>query len=148
MINTAYSSIPVAVTQTNTLAQSKSYDAEKEDVKALTTSDTVNISKSALAQNNWQNIADSYDVTNITHNEAGEMVTKLSENGLITSTNSLYMMAPPNMNFDPDSKYDLLGSTEQALVNDKANGASEEHIKNMESVVDILQYIQKLSDDS
>ena len=89
-------------------------------------------------------IGSRYDVTNISINEMGGMVSKLVDNELISSTDGLYLMAPRSMNANPEVKSDLLASTRKALAFDKEQGTSAENIKNRERVVDILEKLQEL----
>lgn len=116
-----------------------------DDPIQKTTTDTVNISSAGHnANSNWQKIASNYDVTNISQNEMTSMVTSLTDNKLISSTDSLYLMAPRSMSLDPDVKFDLLATTQKALTFDKENGGSTEGIKNQERAVDILERLQDL----
>jgi len=114
-------------------------------VNKKTSTETVSISNAGLyASSNWQKIASNYDVTNISQNEMASMVTSLTDNKLISSTDSLYLMAPHSMNLDPDVKFDLLASTQKALAFNKENGGSAEGIKNQERAIDILERLQDL----
>jgi len=114
-------------------------------VSKMTSTDTVSISNAGInASNNWQKIASNYDVTNISQNEMASMVTSLTDNKLISSTDGLFLMAPRSMNLDPDVKFDLLATTQKALAFDKENGGSAEGIKNQERAVDILEKLQDL----
>jgi hypothetical protein len=89
-------------------------------------------------------IGSRYDVTNISQNEMGEMVSELVDNKLISSTDGLYLMAPRSMNLDPEVKFDLLASTRKSLAFAKEQGTSAEDIKNIERAVDILENLQEL----
>ena len=89
-------------------------------------------------------IGSRYDVTNISQNELGGMVSELGDNDLISSTDSLYIMAPRSMNLDPEVKHDLLASTRKILAFAKEQGTSAEDIKNIERAVDILEKLQEL----
>jgi hypothetical protein len=107
--------------------------------------DTVTISNAGLdAAANWQKIANNYDVTNISQNQMANMVSELTDSQLISSTDGLYLMAPRSMNFDPETKFDLLASTEKSLNFSKENGGSVDTLKNLESAVDILKTLQEL----
>ena len=107
--------------------------------------DTVQISNAGLnATDNWQKIASNYDVTNISQNEMANMVSSLTDKQLISSTDSLYLMAPRSMNLDPEIKFDLLATTEKSLSFAKENGGSVDGIRNQERVVDILKNLQEL----
>jgi len=117
----------------------------EDTIQNKTTTDSVNISSAGLnANSNWQKIADNYDVTNISQNEMASMVTSLTDNKLISSTDGLYLMAPRSMNLDPDVKFDLLAKTKKSLAFDKAQGASAEGIKNKERALDILERLENL----
>ena len=109
--------------------------------------DTVNISNTGLnATANWQKIAQNYDVTNISQNEAANLASDLTGNQLISSTEGLYLMAPRSMNFNPETKFDLLASTEKSFAFLKENGGSVDSLKNSENAVDILKTLQELFD--
>jgi len=109
------------------------------------TADTVNISSAGLnASSNWQKIANNYDVTNISQNEMASMVTSLTDDKLISSTDGLYLMAPRSMNLDPDVKFDLLATTRKALAFDKEYGSSAEEINNKKRAIGILETLQDL----
>jgi len=114
-------------------------------VQNKTTTDTVNISSAGLnASSNWHKTANNYDVTNISQNEMASMVSSLTDDKLISSTDGLYLMAPRSMNLDPDVKFDLLATTRKALAFDKENGGSAEGIKNIEQAIDILERLKEL----
>ena len=114
--------------------------------KTTTKTDTVSISNAGFnAKSNWQKIADEYDVQNISQNEIGSMVSSLTDNKLISSTDGLYLMAPTSMNQDPEVKYDLLASMRKRLASAIANGSSPEHIKNTESALNIIEELKALS---
>jgi len=116
-----------------------------DKIQNKTTTDTVNISSAGLnANSNWQKIANNYDVTNISQNEMASMVTSLTDNKLISSTDGLYLMAPRSMNLNPDVKFDLLATTQKALAFEKGNGGSAEGIKNEERAINILKRLQEL----
>lgn len=105
----------------------------------------MNISSAGLnANSNWQKIANNYDVTNISQNEMASMVTSLTDNKLISSTDGLYLMAPRSMDLNPCVKFDLLATTRKALTFDKINGGSAEGIKNQERALDILERLKEL----
>ena len=113
--------------------------------KALKT-DTVNISNAGLnAKNNWQEIAQKYDVNNISQTEIGHMISDLTDNKLISSTDSLFLMAPTSMNQDPDVKYDLLASMRKRLDSAIANGNSQDQIKKTENALNIIDRLKSLS---
>ncbi|OUS17808.1 hypothetical protein A9Q88_02370 [Gammaproteobacteria bacterium 50_400_T64] len=107
--------------------------------------DTVSISDAGLnATASWQNIANNYDVTNISQNEMANMVSSLLDEQLVSSTDGLYLMAPRSMNVDPEMKFDLLATTEKALSFAKENGGPVDGIRSQERVVDILKNLQEL----
>ncbi len=114
-----------------------------DPVQNKTTTDTVNISSAGLnASSNWQKIANNYDVANISQNEMASMVTSLTDDKLISSTDGLYLMAPRSMNLDPGVKFDLLATTRKALAFDKEYGGSAEGINNRERAIDILEKLK------
>ena len=114
--------------------------------KNKTTSDTAGISNEGLnAKSNWKETANNYDVTNMSKNEAGNMVSNLMDNKLISPADGLYLMAPTSMNQDPEVKYDLLASMRKRLASAIENGSSQEQIKNTEKALSILEKLQELS---
>ena len=131
------------------MQNSVSYNSEKTSgttIQRQNTTDTVSISKEGLnAKNNWQEISETYDVTNISPRDMAHMVSNLIDNKLISSTDSLHLMAPRSMNLDPDVKFDLLATTRKSLVFAKESGASMEEIKNKERAIDILETLRNLS---
>ena len=111
--------------------------------------DSVSISDAGRnAEAKWQEISQKYDVTNISQNEMDNMVSNLIDNKLISSTDSLYLMAPRSMNLDPDVKFDLLSTTRKSLVFAKENGGSVEEIKNKERAMAILDTLRNLSNNT
>ncbi|MFK5856673.1 MAG: hypothetical protein QM503_11115 [Bacteroidota bacterium] len=104
------------------------------------------ISKAGLnAADKWQQVANNYDVTNISQNETVDMVTELLDNSLISSTDGLFILAPASMNVDPNSKRNMLSNFRDSLDFGNANGGSAEYIKNIESAVAILDKLFYLS---
>ena len=61
------------------------------------------------------------------------------------SKDGLYLMAPTNMNQDPEARYDLLASMRKRLTSAIENGSSQEQIKNTEKALSILEKLQELS---
>ncbi|MGO5000509.1 hypothetical protein [Oceanisphaera sp. W20_SRM_FM3] len=94
---------------------------------------------------NWQEIAKKFDVSNISQNEMGDMVSNLVNNKLISSTDSLFLMAPTSMNQDPEIKYDLLESMRKRLDSAIANGNTQDQIKKTENAFNIIEQLKNLS---
>ena len=136
----------IRVSEMQNIISNNSTNVSEAAIKHQNTTDTVSISNEGLnAKSNWQEISNKYDVTNISQNEMASMVSSLIDNKLISSTDSLYLMAPRSMNVDPDVKFDLMATTRKSLIFAKENGASVEDIKNRESVLDILETLKSLS---
>ncbi len=115
-------------------------------IQSKTINDTVSISSAGLnAKDNWQRVANDYDVTNISQNEIVGMTSELMDNGLISSRDGLHLMAPRSVDNDPEVKYDLLASMRESLAFAKENGGSAEELKIIERSVDILESLQDLS---
>jgi len=141
MINTYVSNISQSVLQANSSQSVKNNPYSSSSARPNESpSSIVTISPEAKLAD----IGSRYDVTNISQNELGGMVSELGDNDLISSTDSLYIMAPRSMNLDPEVKHDLLASTRKSLAFAKEQGTSAEDIKNRERVVDILEELQEL----
>ncbi|MDH3326448.1 MAG: hypothetical protein OEM38_07015 [Gammaproteobacteria bacterium] len=131
------------VQNTNTNNSNNAGVAAKDRTAAAT--DTVSISNAGLnANDKWQDIANKYDVTNISQNEAGSMVSELFDNKIINSTDALYLMAPRAMNINPEVKFDFLATARKSLDFLKQNGGSPEGIKNQENALATLNNIHEL----
>jgi len=141
MINTNISSINHSVLNSGSSQSIKTnpYASSANARPVESPSSIVTISPQAQLAN----IGSKYDVTNISHNEMGGMVSGLLDNKLISSTDGLYLMAPRSMNVDPEVKFDLLASTSKALTFAKEHSASAEDIRNRERVVNVLEELHK-----
>lgn len=136
----------IRVSEIQNIISNNSKNVSEAAIKPQKTTDTVSISNEGLnAKSNWQEISYKYDVTNISQNEMASMVSSLIDNKLISSTDSLYLMAPRSMNLDPDVKFDLVATTRKSLVFAKESGASVVDIKNRERALDILETLRSLS---
>jgi len=141
MINTNVSNINHSVLQASSSQSVKTNPYASANTRpAESASSIVTISPEAKLAD----IGSRYDVTNISQNEMGVMVSELVDNELISSTDSLYLMAPRSMNLDPEVKHDLLASTHKTLAFAKEQGTSAEDIKNIERAVNILEKLQEL----
>ena len=142
MINTNISSISNSALRPDSASQSIKNNpyAASSARPAEAPSSIVTISPEAKLAD----IGSRYDVTNLSQNELGEMVSELLDNKSISSIDGLHLMAPRSMNLDPDVKFDLLASTRKALAFSKEHGDSVEGIKNQERVADILKNLQEL----
>ncbi|GGZ78924.1 hypothetical protein [Paraglaciecola chathamensis] len=114
------------------------------------TADKITLSEAGLnAESKMQDIAAKYDPSNMSYNELVSMGTELLENGLITSQESLALMAPPSRNFDPDEKYDTVALAKQSAAFDQSLGNTHsKDAKLRASVLEMLQAIQGLSDNN
>jgi hypothetical protein len=141
MINTNISNINHSVLQANSSSAVKNNPYAPSSARPVESpSSVVTISPEAKLAD----IGSRYDVTNISQNEMGVMVSGLVDNELISSIDGLYLMAPRSMNLDPEVKHDLLASTRKTLAFAKEQGTSAEDIKNRERVVNILEKLQEL----
>lgn len=111
------------------------------------TADKVTLSNAGLnAESKLQSIAAKYNPNHMSYNELVSMGTELLENGLITSQESLALMAPPSRNFDPDEKYDTVALAKQSVAFDESLGsAHSKDAKLRASVLEVLQTIQNLA---
>ncbi|ABG42424.1 hypothetical protein Patl_3924 [Paraglaciecola sp. T6c] len=114
------------------------------------TTDKVTLSDAGLnAESKLQEIAAKYNPNNMSYNELVSMGTELLENGLITSRESLTLMAPPSRNFAPDEKYDTIALAKQSAAFDQSLGTiHSKDAKLRASVLEMLQTIQDLSGNS
>lgn len=111
--------------------------------------DKVTISDAGLnAENKWQDIAKQYNPTNISYNELANMVTSLRESELITSEESLALLAPPSMNFDPNEKYNALASARKSVEFDQSPSTTSRDAQLRIRSLDILETIQSLARNS
>ena len=127
----------------NSASNMSTHSAEPIHNKNL--NDTVNISNAGLnATANWQKVENNYDVSNLSLNETANMMSSLIDSKLMSATDGLTLMAPPRMNFSPETKFNLLATQEKSLAFAKENGGSVEGIGQQERVVDILKSLQEL----
>jgi hypothetical protein len=115
-----------------------------------TTADKVTLSEAGLnAESKLQDIAAKYDPNNMSYNQLVSMGTELLENGLITSQESLALMAPPSRNFDPNEKYDTVALAKQSAAFDQSLGNIHSKDATLRaSVLEMLQTIQSLAGNS
>ena len=110
------------------------------------TADKVTISDAGLnAENKWQEIASKYDPTNMSYNNLTDMVTDLRKNELISSQESLALLAPPSMNFDPNERYNALALAKKSVEFDQSLGTTNIDAQLRVRSLSILEKIQKLS---
>lgn len=114
------------------------------------TTDKVTLSEAGLnAESKLQDIAAKYNPNNISYNQLVSMGAELLENGLITSQESLALMAPPSRNFDPDEKYDTVALAKQSVAFDQSLGNTHSKDATLRaSVLEMLQTIQSLAGNS
>lgn len=115
-----------------------------------TTADKVTLSEAGLnAESKLQDIAAKYDPNNMSYNQLVSMGTELLENGLITSQESLALMAPPSGNFNPNEKYDTVALAKQSAAFDQSLGNTHSKDATLRaSVLEMLQTIQSLAGNS
>lgn len=92
----------------------------------------------------WQQVADAYDVENITHKEIVSMSEKLNEAGLMPDGVMLAMIAPTSMNMDRNQKIDFLQSTKNGLAHAENSGMHRTQIELKEKVLSILEHLKSL----
>jgi len=114
------------------------------------TTDKVTLSEAGLnAESKLQDIAAKYNPNNMSYNQLVSMGAELLENGLITSQESLALMAPPSRNFDPDEKYDTVALAKQSVAFDQSLGNTHSKDATLRaSVLEMLQTIQSLAGNS
>ncbi|GAC24817.1 hypothetical protein GMES_2522 [Paraglaciecola mesophila KMM 241] len=114
------------------------------------TTDKVTLSEAGLnAESKLQDIAAKYNPNNMSYNQLVSMGAELLENGLITSQESLALMAPPSRNFDPDEKYDTVALAKQSAAFDQSLGNTHSKDAALRAgVLEMLQTIQSLAGNS
>lgn len=113
------------------------------------TADKVTISDAGLnAESKWQKIANQYDPTNMSYNNLANMVTDLRKNELITSGESLALLAPPSMNFDPNEKYNTVALARKSVEFDQSLNTTNKDAQLRAKSLSILETIQDLSRNS
>lgn len=112
--------------------------------EAVKSSDSVQISKEGLnAMQKWQDIANKYDVNNITTDERLKMTTELVEAGLVSTEVGLHLAAPRSINEGPNDRSDFLTEMKASLAFDRAH-SSAEHIRNKTKAINILEQLKSL----
>lgn len=107
--------------------------------------DTVSISPAGKnAEKKWQEIANKYDVTNMSQTEVGKMTKELHDNKLIPNDVLLHMLAPASMNQDPDQKYDVLSQMRISLEFAESTNADPIHIEKQKQVVNVFEQLHGL----
>ena len=131
--------------------QSQLSAAQKSDsskTSAQDAGDQVSISPAGRsAEDNWQAIADNFDVTNISMRERGAMTQELFNDGLISSEEAMLMSRPYKLNDDLDTKRNWLDISQGALEFANQQGSPTKTIELMESTVNILEQLFALSGD-
>lgn len=112
-------------------------------VKNENTADKITISDAGLnAESKWQDIADKYDMTNISGNEVMEMAQELYENKLISSNQMLDMYTPPSIDFDLNKKVNYVTQVAKELESLKLHNDGSAQMRNAiaakSRVVDIV----------
>ncbi|WP_415886531.1 hypothetical protein ACMXYO_00755 [Neptuniibacter sp. QD37_6] len=100
------------------------------------------------AGNNWQAIADKYDVTNISMRERGAMVNELVQSGFLSSEEAMMMARPYKINDEPNVKRNWLEISQGALEFAKQNGSPASTIELMEKNVSTLAKLNQLGRNS
>ncbi|MBO1255153.1 hypothetical protein J3L16_05555 [Alteromonas sp. 5E99-2] len=107
------------------------------------TADTVSISTAGLsAEQRWQEIADKYDLTNVTANEVTTMAKELYDNKLISATEMFDMYVPEDINFhlNLDTKRDHIENMTNRLTGlNNAEGISRESIEQATKILEMLK---------
>ncbi|MGY8836905.1 MAG: hypothetical protein ACKVH6_09295 [Enterobacterales bacterium] len=146
LINSSNQASRIYQTESNTptLITNTSTSIKNKDL-----ADKVTISPAALnAENTWKEIANKFDPSNMSYNELTSMVTELHEGGLITSNESLALRAPPSMNFDSNEKFNMIAQAKKSVEFDQSLGNADKNAQLRVRVLDILETIQGLSNDT
>lgn len=117
-----------------------------EVLQAHSTPAAKHVSSAAISNGaNWQQIADNYDVSNISTRERGALTGALLENDLISSAEGLALAAPYSMNENLDTRRDYRAISHEALEFSRQNGVSPEQLAVQEGLVSILDRLFALS---
>ena len=127
---------------TNTIGKQSPIDnaSQKSSDVSVTLSET-----GKNAEKKWLEIANKYDVTNISTNERSTMTGELLNNGLISSPEAMVLVAPISINHDPTTKINFLEQTRQGLDFAKNNGATQKQIELWEKSLEVLEQLNTLS---
>ena len=107
--------------------------------------DKVEISLSGRnAEVKWQEIAQKYDVNNISGREVMMMAKELYDNKLISEESSLLMYVPLSIDENLDKKSNYLDLMVKDLQRAKESGSSIAQINFSEKRIDILEQLDKL----
>jgi len=110
-----------------------------------TENDIVSISKVGKnAEKKWQNIANKYDVSNMSQTEIGKMTKELDDNKLIPKGVLLHMLAPASMNQDPDQKYNILSRMRDSFEFSKNIGVNQNQLEMQRQVVEVFDLLNEL----
>jgi hypothetical protein len=106
-------------------------DGQATNATKNTEIDTVSISSAGRnAEAKWQEIADKYDMTNISPNEVMGMAKELYDNKLISSSQMLDMAIIPSIDFNPDEKVNYVAHVTKELESLKSYNDGSAQMRN------------------
>ncbi|PHR25859.1 MAG: hypothetical protein COA36_13400 [Desulfotalea sp.] len=106
-------------------------DGQAANATKKTETATVSISSAGRnAEDKWQEIADKYDMTNISANEIMGMAEELYDNKLISSSQMLDMYTLPSIDFNPDEKINYVAHVTKELESLKSHNDGSIQMKN------------------
>lgn len=109
-------------------------------------SDNVTISEDAKRFNDkMQDIANKYDVTNMSTTERIAMAQELNDSQLMPDGVMLAMVAPLSMNEDVDQKTDYLNTMRESFAFLSKMGGNSEQLELTRKQLDLLEHLNSLS---
>ena len=106
-------------------------DGQATNTTKKTETDTVSISSAGRnAEAKWQEIANKYDMTNISWNEVMGMAKELYDNKLISSGQMLDMYTPPSIDFNLDEKVNYVAHVTKELESLKLHSDGSAQMRN------------------
>ena len=106
-------------------------DGQATNTTKKTETDTVSISSAGRnAEAKWQEIANKYDMTNISGNEVMGMAKELYDNKLISSGQMLDMYTPPSIDFNLDEKVNYVAHVTKELESLKLHSDGSAQMRN------------------
>ena len=122
-------------------------DGQATNATKNTETDTVVISSAGRnAETKWQEIADKYDMTNISGNEVMGMAKELYDNKLISSSQMLDMYTPPSIDFNLDEKVNYVAHVTKELESQKSRSDGSAQMRNaIEAKSRVFDIVKRIS---
>jgi len=118
-------------------------DGQATNATKNTETDTVVISSAGRnAEAKWKEIAQKYDVTNMSGNEVISMAENLYNNKLISTDEYLSMFVPHSINDDLNQKYNYLENRSLDLAMQEQYGGNSKTA--IQSSIDVINILKKI----